>query len=156
MCESFLHIRWLQLGLVAAACITAMSQKKITCYGCQGAPGVPHRRMVCGKNMFTILSNSPKGFTIHPLFFTLFLFVSHSSGVHHKKKNCESNQVISKVQQVLRIATKSHQLYPKSLTLTVASVLKKSKLRKGNGGWSDVRDHNLCLNVTWSSFWLSS
>lgn len=89
-------------------------------------------------------------------FFHTFSFISHSSGVHHKKKNCESNQVISKVQQVLRIATKSHQLYPKSLTLTVASVLKKSKLRKGNGGWSDVRDHNLCLNVTWSSFWLSS
>ncbi|XP_055304055.1 alpha-1,6-mannosyl-glycoprotein 2-beta-N-acetylglucosaminyltransferase isoform X2 [Sitodiplosis mosellana] len=73
-------------------------------------------------------------------------------GVHHKKKNCESNQVISKVQQVLRIATKSHQLYPKSLTLTVASVVKKSKLRKGNGGWSDVRDHNLCLNVTWAGY----
>ncbi|XP_031625015.1 alpha-1,6-mannosyl-glycoprotein 2-beta-N-acetylglucosaminyltransferase-like isoform X2 [Contarinia nasturtii] len=73
-------------------------------------------------------------------------------GVHHKKKNCESNQVISKVQQVLRIASKSHQLYPKMLTLTVASVVKKSKLRKGNGGWSDVRDHNLCLNVTWASY----
>lgn len=82
-----------------------------------------------------------------------FRFYSHSnfSGVHHKKKNCESNQVISKVQQVLRIATKSHQLYPKTLTLTVASVVKKSKLRKGNGGWSDVRDHNLCMNVTWAS-----
>lgn len=80
------------------------------------------------------------------------MFVNYS-GVHHKKKNCESNQVISKVQQVLRIATKSHQLYPKSLTLTVASVVKKSKLRKGNGGWSDVRDHNLCLNVTWASYW---
>lgn len=84
-------------------------------------------------------------------FFFLSLF-SDFSGVHHKKKNCESNQVISKVQQVLRIATKSHQLYPKTLTLTVASVVKKSKLRKGNGGWSDVRDHNLCLNVTWASF----
>lgn len=81
-------------------------------------------------------------------------FVCDFSGVHHKKKNCESNQVISKVQQVLRIATKSHQLYPKTLTLTVASVVKKSKLRKGNGGWSDVRDHNLCLNVTWASnYW---
>lgn len=79
-------------------------------------------------------------------------FYSILSGVHHKKKNCESNQVISKVQQVLRIATKSKQLYPKSLTLTVASVVKKSKLRKGNGGWGDKRDHNLCLNHTWSSF----
>lgn len=78
------------------------------------------------------------------------------SGVHHKKKNCESNQVISKVQQVLRIATKANQLYPKYLTLTVASVMKKTKLRKGNGGWGDKRDHNLCMNVTWSStnYWI--
>lgn len=82
-----------------------------------------------------------------------FLYISTPhSGVHHKKKNCESNQVISKVQQVLRIATKSRQLYPKSLTLTVASVVKKTKLRKGNGGWGDKRDHNLCLNVTWASY----
>lgn len=59
--------------------------------------------------------------------------------------------MISKVQQVLRIAKKANQLYPKYLTLTVASVFKKSKLRKGNGGWGDKRDHNLCLNVTWTS-----
>ncbi|XP_030369707.1 alpha-1,6-mannosyl-glycoprotein 2-beta-N-acetylglucosaminyltransferase [Scaptodrosophila lebanonensis] len=69
-------------------------------------------------------------------------------GVHHKNKNCESNQVISKVQQVLRIARKSHQLFPRSLTLTVPSLVKKSKLRKGNGGWGDRRDHELCLNMT--------
>ncbi|KAM7359201.1 alpha-1,6-mannosyl-glycoprotein 2-beta-N-acetylglucosaminyltransferase isoform 1-T1 [Cochliomyia hominivorax] len=69
-------------------------------------------------------------------------------GVHHKKKNCESNQVISKVQQVLRIARKSGQIFPKSLTLTVASLIKKTKLRKGNGGWGDRRDHELCMNMT--------
>lgn len=100
----------------------------------------------------------PRGFTRFQsnsqwitFLFSLF-FSPNRSGVHHKKKNCESNQVISKVQQVLRVAAKSHQLYPKMLTLTVASVIKKSKLRKGNGGWSDVRDHNLCLNVTWASY----
>ncbi|XP_023036388.1 alpha-1,6-mannosyl-glycoprotein 2-beta-N-acetylglucosaminyltransferase isoform X4 [Drosophila willistoni] len=69
-------------------------------------------------------------------------------GVHHKNKNCESNQVISKVQHVLRIARNSHQLFPRSLTLTVPSLVKKSKLRKGNGGWGDLRDHELCLNMT--------
>lgn len=74
--------------------------------------------------------------------------VFHCSGVHHKKKNCESNQVISKVQQVLRIARKSGQIFPKSLTLTVASLIKKTKLRKGNGGWGDQRDHELCMNMT--------
>ncbi|XP_037955798.1 alpha-1,6-mannosyl-glycoprotein 2-beta-N-acetylglucosaminyltransferase isoform X4 [Teleopsis dalmanni] len=69
-------------------------------------------------------------------------------GVHHKKKNCEANQVISKVQQVLRIARKSGQMFPRSLTLTVASLVKKTKLRKGNGGWGDKRDHELCLNMS--------
>ncbi|KAH8278462.1 hypothetical protein KR018_003592, partial [Drosophila ironensis] len=72
-------------------------------------------------------------------------------GVHHKNKNCESNQVISKVQHVLRIARNSHQLFPRSLTLTVPSLIKKSKLRKGNGGWGDQRDHELCLNMTLST-----
>ncbi|XP_067616685.1 uncharacterized protein Mgat2 isoform X4 [Eurosta solidaginis] len=51
-------------------------------------------------------------------------------GVHHKKKNCESNQVIAKVQQVLRIARKSRQLFPRSLSLTAATLVKKTKLRK--------------------------
>lgn len=69
-------------------------------------------------------------------------------GVHHKKSNCESNQVISKVQQVLRVARRSRQLYPKSISLMVASVIKKTKLRKGNGGWGDQRDHQLCFNMT--------
>ncbi|XP_004534142.1 alpha-1,6-mannosyl-glycoprotein 2-beta-N-acetylglucosaminyltransferase isoform X3 [Ceratitis capitata] len=69
-------------------------------------------------------------------------------GVHHKKKNCESNQVIAKVQQVLRIARKSKQLFPRSLSLTAASLVKKTKLRKGNGGWGDRRDHQLCMNMT--------
>ncbi|XP_055527737.1 alpha-1,6-mannosyl-glycoprotein 2-beta-N-acetylglucosaminyltransferase isoform X3 [Wyeomyia smithii] len=69
-------------------------------------------------------------------------------GVHHKKSNCESNQVISKVQQVLRVARRSRQLYPKSISLMMASVAKKTKLRKGNGGWGDQRDHQLCFNMT--------
>ncbi|KAK3919406.1 Alpha-1,6-mannosyl-glycoprotein 2-beta-N-acetylglucosaminyltransferase [Frankliniella fusca] len=67
-------------------------------------------------------------------------------GVHHKKTNCESTAVISKVQKVILAA--SRHLYPSHLTLTVTNTLKKTKLRKGNGGWGDVRDHKLCLNMT--------
>ncbi|KAJ8680206.1 hypothetical protein QAD02_015993, partial [Eretmocerus hayati] len=67
-------------------------------------------------------------------------------GVHHKKANCESTSVIAKVQTVLRSARGS--LYPTQLTLTVAALSKKTKLRKGNGGWGDFRDHELCLNMT--------
>lgn len=75
------------------------------------------------------------------------------SGVHHKKNNCESNQVISKVQQVIHIASKAGQLFPKSITLTMPSVVAKGKLklRKGNGGWGDKRDHVFCLNMTHTS-----
>nr|CAD7195727.1 unnamed protein product [Timema douglasi] len=67
-------------------------------------------------------------------------------GVHHKKANCESTAVISKVQQVLKYANK--HLYPSYLTLTVTNINKKQKLRKGNGGWGDLRDHQLCINMT--------
>jgi alpha-1,6-mannosyl-glycoprotein beta-1,2-N-acetylglucosaminyltransferase len=69
------------------------------------------------------------------------------SGVHHKKANCESTAVISKVQQVLKFA--SQHLYPEHLTLTVTAGNKKqTKLRKGNGGWGDLRDQKLCINMT--------
>lgn len=68
------------------------------------------------------------------------------SGVHHKKNNCESSGVISKVQQVLK-AAKRH-LFPDKLILTFSTTLKKTKLRKGNGGWGDKRDHKLCLGMT--------
>lgn len=67
-------------------------------------------------------------------------------GVHHKKENCESISVISKVQKVLVNA--GRHLYPTHLTLTFTSGTKKHKLRKGNGGWGDVRDHQLCINMT--------
>ncbi|XP_067012425.1 alpha-1,6-mannosyl-glycoprotein 2-beta-N-acetylglucosaminyltransferase isoform X2 [Anabrus simplex] len=67
-------------------------------------------------------------------------------GVHHKKANCESTAVISKVQHVLKYASK--HLYPSHLQLTVTNGNKKNKLRKGNGGWGDLRDHQLCVNMT--------
>ncbi|XP_015116266.1 alpha-1,6-mannosyl-glycoprotein 2-beta-N-acetylglucosaminyltransferase [Diachasma alloeum] len=67
-------------------------------------------------------------------------------GVHHKTNNCESTAVIAKVQNVLKSA-RAH-LFPSQLTLTIASITKKTKLRKGNGGWGDIRDHELCWNIT--------
>ncbi|XP_014209608.1 alpha-1,6-mannosyl-glycoprotein 2-beta-N-acetylglucosaminyltransferase [Copidosoma floridanum] len=67
-------------------------------------------------------------------------------GVHHKKANCESTSAIAKLQNVLRQARQ--HLYPSDLTLIHAAISKKTKLRRGNGGWGDVRDHELCLNMT--------
>lgn len=71
---------------------------------------------------------------------------SFFSGIHHKKNNCESAGIISKVQQILK-AAKRH-LYPDKLTLTFSTTLAKNKLRKGNGGWGDIRDHKLCAGLT--------
>lgn len=34
------------------------------------------------------------------------------------------------------------------LTMVESAVKKKVKLKKGNGGWGDKRDHSLCLNMT--------
>lgn len=39
-------------------------------------------------------------------------------------------------------------MFPQQLTLTIGGVIKKTKLKKGNGGWGDLRDHELCLNMT--------
>ncbi|KAJ8983320.1 hypothetical protein NQ317_010859 [Molorchus minor] len=69
-----------------------------------------------------------------------------SQKLHAMKNNCESTSVISKVQQVLKSA-KRH-LYPDYLILTYTTILKKTKLHKGNGGWGDRRDHKLCMGIT--------
>ncbi|XP_065341868.1 alpha-1,6-mannosyl-glycoprotein 2-beta-N-acetylglucosaminyltransferase isoform X1 [Cloeon dipterum] len=72
-------------------------------------------------------------------------------GVHHKKANCNSTAAISKVMKVLHNAKK--HLFPSHLTITMPAKLKKTKpLRKGNGGWGDLRDHQLCYNMTVKDF----
>jgi alpha-1,6-mannosyl-glycoprotein beta-1,2-N-acetylglucosaminyltransferase len=85
------------------------------------------------------------------LFITFEILIDYFSGecgVHHKKQNCDTTQIISKVQQVLNAANKAGHFYPKNLMLTVSSVVKKQKLKKPNGGFGDKRDHLLCMNMT--------
>lgn len=95
-----------------------------------GSGGIPHVQ----SGLIAMVMRAPRVFHIG------------ECGVHHKKNNCEPTAVIAKVQNVLKTARK--HLFPSQLTLTNAAVAKKSKLRKGNGGWGDVRDHQLCLNIT--------
>ncbi|XP_050420996.1 alpha-1,6-mannosyl-glycoprotein 2-beta-N-acetylglucosaminyltransferase isoform X2 [Adelges cooleyi] len=64
-------------------------------------------------------------------------------GVHHKK-SCFDMALIVKVQKLLNSVTK--YLFPKKLEVSYGPV-KKKVLRKGNGGWGDVRDHKLCLRL---------
>ncbi|VVC24498.1 Hypothetical protein CINCED_3A011678 [Cinara cedri] len=64
-------------------------------------------------------------------------------GVHHKK-SCFDMALIAKVQKLLSSVYK--YLYPDKLEVTYAPI-KKKVLRKGNGGWGDVRDHELCMRM---------
>lgn len=46
------------------------------------------------------------------------------------------------------LKTAKKHLYPDYLTVSYTTLLKKIKLRKGNGGWGDQRDHMLCMGMT--------
>ncbi|XP_053622684.1 alpha-1,6-mannosyl-glycoprotein 2-beta-N-acetylglucosaminyltransferase isoform X2 [Plodia interpunctella] len=69
-------------------------------------------------------------------------------GIHHKKSNCNASTVISKVQKLLRNA--KPYMYPSKVTATISAGGAKSnkKLVKGNGGWGDLRDRELCIHMT--------
>lgn len=65
-------------------------------------------------------------------------------GVHHKN-SCHSTAAIRKVRKLL--LSSRHYFYPRELKL-MYTISKKKQIRKGNGGWADIRDVNLCLNMT--------
>ncbi|XP_034839008.1 alpha-1,6-mannosyl-glycoprotein 2-beta-N-acetylglucosaminyltransferase [Maniola hyperantus] len=69
-------------------------------------------------------------------------------GFHHKKSNCNASTVISKVQKLLQDAKSN--FYPSRVTATITAGGAKhnKKLTKGNGGWGDLRDQELCTNMT--------
>lgn len=64
-------------------------------------------------------------------------------GVHHKGKDCFDLAVTRKVEGVLN-ASKVF-LFPSSIQET-KSLKRNTKMPKVNGGWSDKRDHILCLS----------
>lgn len=69
--------------------------------------------------------------------------------MHHNSKNCGSSQIVSKVQSMIEKAATAGQLFPKNLKL--AKVYEEEDVSdsiKANGGWSDLRDIVLCLNIT--------
>ena len=70
---------------------------------------------------------------------------SFCSGIHHKKKLCDVMPLLEKSQAIVKTY---HQLYP--ATLEVRKGKLTTKVPKMNGGWGDIRDHNLCLNISQS------
>lgn len=69
------------------------------------------------------------------------------SGLHHEKKSCESDHVVAEVRNVLSAANKYNQTYPESLNLASSLGMDPDPFLP-NGGWGDIRDHQLCLNFT--------
>lgn len=85
---------------------------------------------------------------IHTTFFisvsvkiiTLFNFFS---GVHHKTKLCDPTTAARTIDK--NVERYKAFLYPDNLVVEDLKA-KKLKLKKGNGGWGDLRDHELCLS----------
>lgn len=63
-------------------------------------------------------------------------------GVHHKGRDCFDLSVTKKVQTLLEESRDS--LFPESV-MEIRTIKRNSKMPKVNGGWSDKRDHQLCL-----------
>lgn len=71
-----------------------------------------------------------------------FCFPS-SSGVHHKGKNCDPAQRVTQIQQLL--AQNRQWLYPENLAVG-GYPRPPARMPKPNGGWGDLRDHQLCMS----------
>ncbi|XP_031625273.1 alpha-1,6-mannosyl-glycoprotein 2-beta-N-acetylglucosaminyltransferase-like [Contarinia nasturtii] len=66
-------------------------------------------------------------------------------GLHHETQNCKADHIVAQVRSVL--AENTYEFYPKKLRLAVG-VGTGPNYFEPNGGWGDVRDHNLCLSFT--------
>ncbi|ESO93148.1 hypothetical protein LOTGIDRAFT_119931 [Lottia gigantea] len=69
-------------------------------------------------------------------------------GIHHKGKSCNPGDKIKKVEELL--SKNKNYLFPNTLSINGQS---RMKIRdpKANGGWGDIRDHQLCLSFFNSS-----
>jgi N-acetylglucosaminyltransferase II (MGAT2) len=88
-------------------------------------------------------------FKLISLFIVENVVMCHFSGMHHNSVDCDSSQAILKFQYVIENATNMRKLFPKKLK--VSKVLNKNDASdnlKPWGGWSDIRDQVLCLNMT--------
>lgn len=68
------------------------------------------------------------------------------SGTHIKKDNCDPSSIVSRIDQFQKNAFGAHKMYPKQLKLSWQSLYVRTFV--ANGGWGDVRDHELCMSFT--------
>lgn len=87
--------------------------------------------------------------SLNMLLLWIHSFFLYFSGLHQQKENCNPDRAISIVRNFLR--NTSSKLFTKKLRATNLKLIWPTE-RKGplkpNGGWSDIRDHNLCLSYT--------
>lgn len=84
--------------------------------------------------------------------FNLFRFVHRvlhigACGLHRQSLLCENRTLINEANALIETA---NILFPKTLKIKTLPDKKLNPKKKEviNGGWSDVRDHELCLNFT--------
>ena len=65
------------------------------------------------------------------------------SGVHHKGKNCDPAVKVQQIESLLQSG--SANLFPQQLYVA-GNIGAPKRLPKQNGGWGDIRDHELCLS----------
>ena len=62
-------------------------------------------------------------------------------GTHHKGSNCDPIERVKELDKI--VENNSSNFFPNELKISFDSKI-FYKLRKSNGGWSDIRDHLLC------------
>ena len=78
------------------------------------------------------------------------IFVNFFSGTHYHGNVCNSRGAVEDAENILLTAKKF--LFPKRLIfLPMASSAKNVELHPENGGWADLRDRELCLNISQST-----
>jgi len=70
-------------------------------------------------------------------------------GVHHRKASCsQDSTTLHKAEKSLESARQINKLFPISLKTKNLISSKTIRVRKGNGGWGDPRDKDLCASFT--------
>jgi len=73
-------------------------------------------------------------------------------GVHHRKVNCSKDSTtLRKAEKSLELARQIQSLFPATLRTKDLISSKTIRVRKGNGGWGDPRDKELCASLTVNS-----
>ena len=67
-----------------------------------------------------------------------------SGGMHNKEINCDVEAAVDNVENLLEQV--SHLLFPQTMMGEPESY-EKYFIQQLNGGWADVRDHVLCINM---------